>query len=260
MFNLPGVVLASIACLVAIHALRSVLGDETAFELLVDFAVIPARWTLAWDPAGLADLLRQIGSAAPPAEAPARIAFARAVLTEGGPHYWSAATYALLHGSWMHVAMNSVWLAAFGTPVAQRWGPARYLVLALASAIGGAIAHALMHPYAIAPMIGASAAVSGMMGAAARFVFTPPSLVRDSSGAIVPRSRAETLSGLMRNTRAMLFLGIWFLTNILFAVIAGPLGIAEEGIAWEAHVGGFVTGLLLFGLIDRAGQHRPFAP
>jgi membrane associated rhomboid family serine protease len=56
----------------------------------------------------------------------------------------------------------------------------------------------------------------------------------------------------VRNSRAALFLGIWFATNLLFGIIAGPLGITDASIAWEAHIGGFLVGLLLFPLVDRA--------
>lgn len=251
MFNLPGVVLASILCLVAVQGLRSLAPDDLGLDLLLDLAVIPAQWTLSFDPSALPGVLRQAVGGASSGEAVGRIAFARAVLENGGPHYWSAATYALLHGSWPHVLMNSVWLAAFGTPVARRCGPLRFLLLALAAALGGAAVHVLAHPLSVAPMIGASAAVSGMMGAAVRFVFTPTSFVPDRSGGMRAHQSGLSLIGLMRNSRAMLFLGIWFATNILFAMIAAPLGLLEGEIAWEAHIGGFVTGLLLFPVIDR---------
>lgn len=250
MFNLPGVVLASIVSLIAVHALRTLAPDAVSLGLLIDLAVVPARWTLAWDPSRLPDVLREVANTAPPDEVASRLAFARAVL-DGGPRVWSAATYALLHGSWAHVILNSVWLAAFGTPVAQRCGSIRFLALALAAAVGGAAAHVLVHPLAVMPMIGASAAVSGMMGAAARFVFLP-----GPPGLHPPRSQALGLAALARNHRAMVFLAVWFATNILFAVIAAPLGLTDAAIAWEAHVGGFLAGLLLFPLLDRPPRPR----
>jgi membrane associated rhomboid family serine protease len=186
-----------------------------------------------------------------------RLAFARYVLGQSEPPYWTVLTYALLHGSWAHVLLNGVWLAAFGTPVARRCGAARFLVLGLASAVGGAAAHFVVNPSSVVPMIGASAAVSGLMGAAARFVFGT------GTGRFAPNALGEhtrhprlSLLGVVRNSRAALFLGVWFVTNLLFGIFAAPLGITDASIAWEAHMGGFLVGLLIFPLVDRAEPIR----
>jgi membrane associated rhomboid family serine protease len=60
-----------------------------------------------------------------------------------------------------------------------------------------------------------------------------------------------SLLGVAKNSRAALFLGVWFATNLLFGAVAGPLGITDASIAWEAHIGGFLVGLLIFPLVDR---------
>lgn len=67
---------------------------------------------------------------------------------------------------------------------------------------------------------------------------------------------AEPLGQLWRNSRALLFTGIWFATNILFGAGLVPIFGEETSIAWEAHIGGFVVGLLLFPLLDRGQQRR----
>ena len=93
----------------------------------------------------------------------------------GGPgaEFWTFFTYALLHADWMHLGFNAVWLLAFASPVARRFGALRFLMFFAATIAGGALAYLLAHAGALAPMIGASAGISGMMGAAARFAFEP---------------------------------------------------------------------------------------
>ena len=251
-FNIPAVVLASIGLVLAAHGLRSALSDETDLRLLLDLAFIPGQWTTAWDLATPQEILDHVGKDASQPDAPLRLALAQYVLRDGAARYWTAVTYAVLHGSWGHVVLNSLWLAAFGTPVARRCGGLRFVALAVAAAVGGAAAHWLAHPYSVMPMVGASAAVSGMMAAAARFMFGGGQA--GWTGAVdQPRL---SLLGLLANPRAALFVGIWFVVNLLFGIVATPLGITDATIAWEAHVGGFLAGLLLFPLIDRHGNVR----
>jgi membrane associated rhomboid family serine protease len=251
-FNIPAVVVVTIGLLVALHGLRSVLSDEADVRLLLELAFIPAQWAAAFDPGRAEAIIAEIAGQVGDPKAATRLTLARYLLGDGGTPYWSPVTYALLHGSWAHILLNSVWLAAFGTPVARRCGAVRFLALALAAAVGGAAVHFLANASSVMPMIGASAAVSGMMGAAARFVFVPG---RSGLGEWPAHQRGQprlSLIGVARNSRAALFLGIWFATNILFGLVAAPLGITDASIAWEAHIGGFLAGLLLFPLVDRA--------
>jgi len=147
-FNLPGAVLAMLLALGAIHLLRTlVLADETDLELLLDLAVIPARWTLALDAGRAAEILSAAGE-----EESLRSALANYVVTGGGAHPWTGFTYAFLHGSWTHLLLNGVWFAAFATPVARRLGALRLLGLAAACAVAGALAHTLVHPLSVVPV------------------------------------------------------------------------------------------------------------
>ena len=249
-FNVPGVIVAGVLVLVGIHLLRMGLSSEADLRLMLDFAFVPAVWTVAADPQQFADVLR--GAAAEGLTDDASTAFARFVLSEVEPAPYVVLTYALLHGSWGHVLLNSLWLAAFGTPVARRCGSLRFAVLAIAAAVAGAGAHFLAHPASVIPMVGASAAVSGMMAAATRFVFTP--VPWDPSGLLEAHRRPrQSLAALLGNRRALLFVGIWFAVNLVFGLAAVPLGLADGGIAWEAHIGGFLVGLLLFPLVDPPG-------
>jgi membrane associated rhomboid family serine protease len=257
-FNLPAVVTASVAVLVILHAIRSVLLSPAAdFGLLLDWAVVPARWTAAWDPSRAEAIVREAAGGFSGREAGVREALAQYILADGGAKPWTALTYALLHGSWAHVLLNGVWLAAFGTPVARRCGPVRFLALGALCAAGGAFAHALADPLSSVPMVGASAAISGWMAAAARFVFAPDrgplygtGAVREAQAQAHLRPR-QTIGELLRNRGAAMFLVMWFASNLLFGLAAAPLGITESAVAWEAHIGGFLAGLLLFPWLDR---------
>ncbi|SFU90869.1 Rhomboid family protein [Methylobacterium sp. 174MFSha1.1] len=256
-FNMPAVVTASVGILVLIHAVRQVLPDVWDITLLLDLALVPARWTLALDPDRAADVIRAAAASGGGAlEVEARKAFAAYLVADPGAMPWTFVTYALLHGSWAHVLLNSVWLAAFGTPVARRCGAWRYGLIALVSTAAGGFLHVLIDPLSTVPLIGASAGVSGLMAAAVRFAFQP---VEAAGAGAVPwqrpvPTRLQTIPELLRNRSAVVFLAIWFVTNLLFGLAALPLGLSDSAVAWDAHLGGFVVGFLLLPLVDRLGR------
>ena len=111
------------------------------------------------------------------------------------------------------------------------------------------------------PMIGASAAISGAMAAALRFVFqqgAPLGLWRADGNDDAYRMPASSLTATLRNPRFLIFLGAWIGVNALFGLASFSIGQeAGQEIAWQAHIGGFVAGLLLFNAFDPvAPQHR----
>jgi membrane associated rhomboid family serine protease len=248
-FNLPVVVLAGILVMLGIHAVRTLfLPDVTDLTIVIDWAVVPVRWTAAYGGVPTEEILSRINGS-PATEPSFQAELARYVLDEGEGRPWTAVSYAFLHGSWAHVILNSIWLAAFGTPVARRCGAPRFILLSAATAAGGAVGYAVMHPFQALPLVGASAAVSGMMAAAAWFVFSVP---RHEDGRYAePHERLrETLASLARNRQVLIFLSVWLIANYVSAVVAQPLGLTDASIAWEAHVGGFIVGLMLFPLLD----------
>ena len=248
-FNLPAVIAFSVVSLVAIHALRLLLSEETDFRLLIDWAVIPARWAVALGDARVEDVMESLKGLGLEGELSPLQALAHYVLDDGEARPWTALTYAFLHGSWAHVLINCVWLAAFGTPIARRCGAGRFLALSAASAIGGAILYAYMNPLQVLPMIGASGAVSGMMAAASWFMFAPAGW-HPEGRLTQPHERSrERLAGMLANRQVLIFLAIWFAANYLFAFVQ-PLGVTDASIAWEAHIGGFLVGLAFFPFID----------
>ena len=101
-------------------------------------------------------------------------------------------------------------------------------------------------------MVGASAAVSGFMAAATRFAFQiggPLDSWRhhDPESYLIP---AAPLPVVLRNPRVFAFVGVWFGLNLLFGIGAAAIPGSDEAVAWQAHIGGFLAGLLLFPLFD----------
>ena len=159
---------------------------------------------------------------------------------------WTFVTYALIHGNWVHLGVNSVWLLPFGTVVARRFGGWRYLLFFAITAAAGAAAHLLTNWGAILPMVGASASISGFMAAATRFAFQPGGPLdswrhHDPESYLIP---AAPLPVVLRNPRVFAFLGVWFSLNLLFGVGAAAVPGSDEAVDWQAHIGGFLAGML----------------
>jgi membrane associated rhomboid family serine protease len=157
--------------------------------------------------------------------------------------WWSLITYAFLHGDWVHLGLNSLWLLVFGTPVARWFGSLNFIVISTFSAIGGAIAMVITDPGGTIPVIGASGAVSGLMAAAI------PVMYGRFGRPLLPRE-------FLHDRRALIFIVIWLFITL---VTGSHALIGEEGVrvAWEAHLGGFFAGLLSYiVLIGRTMRQR----
>jgi membrane associated rhomboid family serine protease len=165
---------------------------------------------------------------------------------------WTFVTYAFLHVNLTHLAFNLIWLVAFGTPVARRFGTWRFLAFFAFTAATGALAHLISHFGENVPAIGASAAVLGMMAAAMRFVFQPggPLGLLRLSEAETYRVPAKPLAAMLRDRRILLFGLAWFGLNALMALPLFSMPGIEASVAWQAHIGGFVGGLLAFAAFD----------
>ncbi len=239
--NLPGAVSALLGVMAAVQLFAALAPSSIVYAFYDVFAFVPLR---------LSFLL-----------APQRVLAALGVtpLDQGRDEfvtllgvsplvYLTPVTYAFLHGGWTHLTINALTLAAFGAPVAQRLGASRFLWFFVTCAIAGALTHYALHPLDATPVVGASAAISGTMAAIVRFAFTPGA--RLGHGAMDGRgTRIASLSQLGENRQAMLFLIVWFGANLLFGVFPEAMG-STEPIAWEAHLGGFLFGLLTFGAFD----------
>ena len=163
-------------------------------------------------------------------------------------------TYAFLHGSTAHVAVNMIWLAAFGSPLANRLGALRFLAFwALTSACAAAF-YWLFHMWAPVVLVGASGAISGMMGAAARFGFR----IERSHGKAAFSGAPLPIAVCLRLRSVVAFLSVWMLINLVTGLVGFTPGVGNK-IAWEAHIGGFLAGFLGIDWFDRR-QRGPLPP
>ena len=221
---LPGVVLGLLGAMLAVHLARAFVLNESGDQMLLYwFGFIPLR---ALQPEQF----------------------------YGGwiPLLWTPFTHAFVHAGWEHLLINCAWLAIFGTPVARRYGAWATVILFLATAVAGAAAFAMTDLSDGQWLIGASGGVAGLTGAACRFIFQPVIVGRDpeTGEARVLGRRMATLGELMRNQRAAFFIVVWLVLNA--AVPFLPLLIGQSiGIAWQAHLGGFLAGLFLAPLFER---------
>jgi len=233
LFNIPPVVIALLAVLALVHVVRTLLlSDDQNVEFLLTFAFIPARYD--------ASVL--------PSELPGGF----------GAEVWTFVTYSLIHADWTHYGVNAIWLLPFGSALARRFGTARFLAFFAVTAIAGAAMHLATNAGSPYPVIGASASISGMMAAAMRFAFQrggPLNMMRgEAQDYHVP---AIPLMGVLSDARVLIFLGVWFAINILFGVGSLPITGSDQPVAWQAHIGGFLAGLLLFSWFDRPGNNAP---
>ena len=220
-FNVPAVVLWLTGALALVYALISLLAPDTQWDLLQLLSVVPARYNALF--AG--QLPEGAGTVA--------------VLAL--PLF----TYAFLHGSLLHLGFNAIWLVALGAPIARRIGPAKFLEFFFLCSVLAVVFYIAVRLSSDAPIVGASGGISGLMGGVGRLMFAPKSY-DPMSKRVAP----------LLDRRVLTFAVILTACNVLFAV--SSFGFAGEGqaIAWQAHVGGFFAGLVLYGLFDKGGPRN----
>lgn len=223
-FNFPVLIAISIGLLVAVYGVQSLVLPASDEEWLLEtFAFSPLRYVL---PLGGQDLA----------------------------WVWTPVTYSLLHGSWQHLLFNALWMSIFGTPVVRRIGTMRYLLFWIASAAVSAGFYALLHWGEPALLIGASGAISALMGAACRFAFPAGGSAYDPQrGHLYPR---QPIGSVFRNRTVAVYILVWLFGNVVVGLGLPIFGEVDGAVAWEAHVGGFAFGFLLFGLFDRQPSQR----
>ena len=144
-------------------------------------------------------------------------------------------TSMFLHAGWLHVGGNMLYLWIFGDNVEDRLGHARYLIFYLFCGAAAALGQIATNPSSVVPMIGASGAVAGVMGA--YFVMYPQSRILTAVFVIVFMDLIEI--------PAIFFLGIWFFMQLFSGVGSIGASAAGAGVAFWAHVVGFATGVVL---------------
>lgn len=213
-FNLPAIVILIVVACVGIHLLRDlVLTDRQDFGLILRAAFIPLRYSGEFE----LDVWAFV----------------------------SPVSYSFLHAGYAHLLVNMIWLLAFGSPLANRLGPVRFVAFWIATTLAAVLLHYVLHAGEPIPLVGASGAISGMMGAAARFGFRIDRAARHSafSGPVL------TIGQALSSRIVLSFLGVWMLVNLIagFGYLTPDIA---GSIAWEAHLGGFLAGFLLIRMFD----------
>ncbi|MGO9156640.1 rhomboid family intramembrane serine protease [Mycobacterium sp.] len=156
-----------------------------------------------------------------------------------GHHLVTIATALFMHGSWLHVISNMVFLWAFGPEVEDLMGPRRYLTFYLAGGLAATLAQVAAVPSSTVPMLGASGAIAAVMGG---FIVT------------YPRDRIRSLLVIfvfvsVTYIPAVILIGIWFLMQFLSLGAVTP---EAGGVAYAAHVGGFIFGAVSARLFEHS--------
>lgn len=222
-FNLHGSVVAlALACIV-VHVLRVyVLPVDAERQFLIATAFFPVRYLPT-------------------------------VFQLDLPTLFSPFTYAFLHGSWFHLGFNLVWFFVFGSPLAFRLGWTRNLLFWAVTSALAAATHLAFYFGDPVPIIGASGAISGYIGAAARYglMANRRNPQRGFDGPLLSIGQTLRIRGVL------FFLIVWIGLNAFIGV--DPLGLdqQEAPVAWIAHIGGLVAGFFLIPLFDRWPRGRP---
>ncbi|ENN91597.1 rhomboid family intramembrane serine protease [Bartonella schoenbuchensis] len=161
---------------------------------------------------------------------------------------YTIVSYSFMHGSFGHIAMNMVWLLVFGSPLAKHFGNLRFLLFWMLTAGISALTYFIFHQDSMIPLVGASGAISGMMGAIARYGFF---IVFNSNihnerflGPVLPIKKA------LRSKTVLVYIGMWLIINCLTGIFPYLFGDSDILIAWEAHVGGLISGFMLISFFD----------
>jgi membrane associated rhomboid family serine protease len=160
-----------------------------------------------------------------------------------GHHWITIFTAMFMHAGWMHIIGNMVFLWAFGPQVEDSMGPIKYLVFYLLSGLAASLAQLALMPHSTVPNLGASGAIAGVMGA---FLIT------------YPHDEIRTVLLLGWFTRitfipAVLLIGLWFVTQLFSQVGAVATAQGGGGVAYAAHVGGFIFGAVTARLFEGSG-------
>lgn len=216
-FRAPAVVLWLIAGLALAHAARVMQAPPQSEALIGEYAFIPARYSHAFLAAHGID---------------------PGTLWERIVPFFS---YMALHNDLTHLVINSLWLLAFGPIVARRFGTMLFLLFFVACGVAGAGVHLAFNWASPVPVIGASGAISGLMAAGLRML----------PGQVPWAVPGTTPLAPIFSRQILLFSLIWAAVNVLAGLTGLGVGGESGLVAWEAHLGGYLAGLLLCGPLDR---------
>ena len=207
----PAATVWLIVALAVAHVARLLAPAGMADEIIVNYGFIPARYSASYLAAHHANPGTLFEQAIP------------------------FISYIFLHADFAHLGINCVWLLAFGSIVARRLGARLFFALFFACGVAGAAAHLALNWGSAVPAIGASAAISGLMGVAFRLITFAP--WPEGQPAVTP----------LFSRRILIWSAVWVGVNVLAGVTGLGAGMEVRLVAWQAHLGGYFAGLLLAG-------------
>jgi membrane associated rhomboid family serine protease len=231
--RVPTIVAGLIAVIIVAHVARTMAPSALSNEILLNYAFFPARYSHAFLVAH---------NAAPQT-------------------FWDRAipfvSYMFLHANYTHLFVNCVWLLPFGAIVARRFGAFAFLLFFFVCGIFAAVAHLAAFWGSTDFAIGASGAISGVMAAGFRII-APVEASDLQSFAAAVSGQVEFRSPLapVFSPRILMWTALWLLVNLVAGVsgLGGGPGTGPQMIAWQAHMGGYLAGLVLAGPFDALGR------
>jgi membrane associated rhomboid family serine protease len=208
--SFPYVTVAIIIINLYVYFLQFTSNQSGLEQIILNYALIPARFTEQLLTFSLSGLL-----------------------------HLPLVTSVFLHGGWFHVLFNMLYLWIFGDNIEDRLGHIRFFFFYILAGIAGNLAHVLLHLNSPTPLVGASGAIAGVLGA---YIIT------------FPRARITSLFFIVffifiREIPAIYFLLFWFIIQLVNGLTS--LGIMGNTVAWWAHIGGFLAGILLMMLLKK---------
>ncbi len=168
------------------------------------------------------------------------------------PYFWTIFTSMFVHGGWAHIISNMWYLIIFGDNVEDRMGKLGYLILYLTSGLSAALTQYLVAPFSKVPMVGASGAISGVLGA--YLVLFPRARIL----ALVPDPFTFGIFFRIVPISAFFFMFVWFGLQLLQGLAILPIAGKIGGVAFWAHIGGFIWGVnfALLSLLFKTNRHK----
>ena len=216
-FRVPVAVLWLIGLLTALHLARLSRPEAQADALVYEYGLYPLRYSRAFLESRMAN--------------PGTL-WERAI---------PFVSYMGLHGNWTHLVINCLFLLAFGPIVARRFGTMLFFLFFLVCGVVAALCYLALNWGSPVPVVGASGAISGLMAAAIRMLPGQAPWVQQGEAPLAP----------LLSRQILVFTALWVAVNLMTAFTGFGLGGEGGLIAWQAHLGGFLAGLLLSIPFDR---------
>ena len=212
-----------------------------AIVIVLIGVLVVAYLLRAYGPAAFDTIMSEYGVLVPLVYSPAGMHAAGYTSATLGEQLLPPVGHLFLHAGLMHLAINCLWLLAFAPVVARRFGSIGFLLFFLLCGLGGAAAFVAIMWGQNAGAIGASGAISGLMAAALRMLNVREPWLNQKTLPLAPVFSRQILT----------FTVLWMAINLASGLVGvGPTG-GFQSIAWQDHLGGFLTGLLLAGPFDR---------